>query len=50
MLAVVAKSINILTEQEQIFCGARILSDIRPVFGASLDSASAALAGVKVFL
>ena len=32
-----------MTENDRIFCGARILSDIRPVFTDSLESASAAV-------
>jgi hypothetical protein len=43
MVAITAKAISVMLEQERIFCGAMILSDIRPVFGASPDSASAAL-------
>lgn len=43
LISIAAKAMSLLIEQERIFCDARILSDIRPVFGASLDSASAAL-------
>ena len=32
-----------MTEHAHVFCNARILSDIRPVFAESADSASAAV-------
>jgi hypothetical protein len=34
---------NVLTAHERIFLTARIFSDIRPVFGDSIESASAAV-------
>ncbi|SRR6266404_2568437 len=43
LIAIAAKAINVMLEQHRIFCGARILSDIRHVFTASAESASAAL-------
>lgn len=42
-IAVTAKAADVMTENDRIFCGARILSDIRPVFTDSLESASAAV-------
>ena len=42
-IAVAAKAINVMIEQHRIFCGARILSDIRHVFSTSPESVSAAL-------
>jgi hypothetical protein len=43
LIAIAAKAVNVMLEQNRIFCGARVLSDIRPVFVASPDSVSAAL-------
>lgn len=42
-IGVTAKAFDILTEHERIFCKARVLSDVRPVFGDTPDSASAAV-------
>jgi hypothetical protein len=42
-LGVTAKAFDVMTEHERIFCGARILSDIRPVFADNPESASAAM-------
>src|SRR5438132_8327352 len=42
-IAVAAKAIGIMMEQHRIFCGARILSDVRHVFATSPDSISAAM-------
>jgi len=42
-LGISVKALDVMTEHERIFCGARILSDIRPVFSDhQLESASAA--------
>jgi hypothetical protein len=41
-IAVTAKAMDVMTEHAHVFCNARILSDIRPVFAESADSASAA--------
>ncbi len=43
LIAVAAKAIGIMMEQHRIFCGARILSDVRHVFATSPDSISAAM-------
>ena len=42
-LAVLAKAQNVRGDQERLFCAARILSDVRPVFGNTPDSISAAV-------
>jgi len=42
-LGVTAKALDVMTEHEHVFCSARILSDIRPVFAATAESASAAV-------
>lgn len=42
-LAVTAKAVDLRTEHERVFCNARILSDIRPVFANSEDSAEAGI-------
>ena len=40
-IAVVAKAISVMMEQDRTFCGARILSDMRPVFSESPDEVTA---------
>ncbi len=42
-LGVTAKASDVMTEHERIFCEARILSDIRPVFSGDPATASAAV-------
>ena len=42
-LGVTAKALDVLTEHDKIFCKARILSDIRPVFSVNTKEASAAV-------
>ena len=42
MLHVVAKARGIIPDQERIFCGSKVLSDIRPVFPSDPSSISAA--------
>jgi hypothetical protein len=42
-IAVTAKAQDVVTEHQHIFCGARIFSDIRPVFSTLADSVSAAV-------
>jgi hypothetical protein len=42
-IAVTAKAMDVITEHPHVFCGARILSDIRPVFATTAESASAAV-------
>jgi hypothetical protein len=42
-LGVTLKALDVMTEHERIFCRARILSDIRPVFAEELESAPAAM-------
>ncbi len=42
-VAVTAKAFDVMTEHSHVFCRARILSDIRPVFTESAESASAAV-------
>jgi hypothetical protein len=43
MLSTASKAVDLMSEQERIFCGARIISDMRPVFTSSPDSIAAAL-------
>ncbi len=40
-LGVSAKALDVMTEHQHIYCAARILSDIRPVFTEQLESPSA---------
>ena len=42
-IAITAKAHDVVTEHQHTFCGARIFSDIRPVFTAAADSVSAAV-------
>ena len=42
-LAVTSKALDVMTEHERIFCGARILTDMRPVFTGSPPSPAAAV-------
>jgi hypothetical protein len=42
-VAVTAKAFDVMTEHEHVFCNARIISDIRPVFAESISSAAAAV-------
>jgi hypothetical protein len=42
-LGVAIKASDILTEHNHVFCGARILSDIRPVFAEQPNAASASV-------
>ncbi len=42
-LGITSKAVDVMTEHERIYCGARILSDIRPVFSGKTDSASGAV-------
>jgi len=42
-LGVTAKAVDVMTEHANIFCDARILSDIRPVFTGSPETTSSAL-------
>ena len=42
-LSITSKAFDVMTEHPNIFCGARILSDIRPVFTKAADSASGAV-------
>ena len=42
-LGVTAKAVDVMTEKSRVFCGARILSDIRPVFATGSDSATSAV-------
>ncbi len=42
-LGVTAKALDVMTEHEHVFCGARILSDIRPVFCGPTNTATAAV-------
>lgn len=37
-VSIYSKVINIVREQNNVFCNARILTDIRPVFGAKLET------------
>ena len=42
-LGVTAKALDVMTEHERIFCSARIVSDIRPVFSGGPKEASGAV-------
>jgi len=42
-LHLTAKSLNVLTDQDHIFCGVKVLSDVRPVFNDAADSLAAAM-------
>ena len=42
-LGITSKALDVLTDNERIFCEARILSDIRPVFTGNLDYPSGAV-------
>jgi hypothetical protein len=42
-IAITAKAFEVMTEQDHAYCRARILSDIRPVFTNSAQTASAAV-------
>jgi hypothetical protein len=43
VIAVTSKAFDVMTEHDKIFCDARILSDIRPVFADNPDTADAAV-------
>ncbi|MGD1085171.1 MAG: hypothetical protein ABSA47_10540 [Verrucomicrobiota bacterium] len=42
-IGVTAKALDVMTEHQRLFCHARILSDIRPVFAKTPETAEAAL-------
>jgi len=42
-LGVTAKAVDVMTENNRVFCSGRILSDIRPVFATGSDSATSAV-------
>jgi hypothetical protein len=42
-LGVTAKAFDVMTEHQRLFCSARILSDIRPVFSGTPETVSAAV-------
>ena len=42
-LGVTSKALDVMTEHERILCGARIVTDIRPVFGRPTDKPTAAV-------
>jgi hypothetical protein len=42
-ISVTAKAMDVMTEHAHVFCNARILSDIRPVFSSTAESAAAAV-------
>ncbi|MGD1087413.1 MAG: hypothetical protein ABR955_01625 [Verrucomicrobiota bacterium] len=42
-MAVTSKAFDVMTEHKHTFCRARVLSDIRPVFTSTADSASGAM-------
>jgi hypothetical protein len=43
IIGLASKAIDVMTDQDHIFCGVKVLSDIRPVFQNSPDSISAAM-------
>jgi hypothetical protein len=42
-ISLVAKAISVIHGQDRIYCGAKILSDLRPIFRTSPDEVSAAV-------
>jgi hypothetical protein len=42
-LGITSKAFDVMTEHDRIYCGARILSDIRPVFSTNVDAAAGAV-------
>ncbi len=42
-LAITLKALDVMREHERTFCGARILSDIRPIFSKTVGTADAAV-------
>ncbi len=42
-IEITAKALTVMTTQDRIFCGIKVLSDIRPVFDAPADSMTAAM-------
>ena len=42
-LGVTAKALDVLAEHEKVYCNARILTDVRPVFARDVDQAPEAL-------
>lgn len=42
-LGVTSKALDIMTEHQRILCGARVLTDIRPVFSKTSDKPNAAI-------
>jgi len=43
VMALAAKTLDVMTDQDKIFCAVKVLSDIRPVFQDSTDAVSAAV-------
>jgi hypothetical protein len=43
IIGLASKAMDVMTDQDHIFCGLKVLSDIRPVFQNSPDSISAAM-------
>jgi hypothetical protein len=43
LFALVTKALDLATEDERTFCHARILTDLRPVFGANIEDGPAAM-------
>jgi hypothetical protein len=43
VFGIIAKADDLLTENERIFCRARILTDLRPVFGTDVDKGPVAM-------
>ena len=43
VISLTSKAFDVMTEQDRIYCGSRVLSDIRPVFLGAADSISAAV-------
>lgn len=43
VISLTSKAFDVMTEQDRIYCGGRVLSDVRPVFLGGADSISAAV-------
>ena len=43
IIGLASKAMDVMTDQDHIFCGVKVLSDIRPVFQDAPDSISAAM-------
>ena len=49
-LALASKAFDVLTDQDRLFCGVKVLSDVRPVFQESRDSITAATISAAIII